>query len=171
MEEGSEQNNSSVEPVVAKRGISPLMVVVILLALGLLGYLVFSRINKASSPAMTPNSAAESESMMDGETQPVASDSAMSNGNVREFTVDGSSYEFDPSTITVNKGDTVKITFKDDDGTHNLVISGYNVSTKILGSGTEEVVTFVADKVGSFEFYCSVANHKALGMTGTLVVQ
>jgi uncharacterized cupredoxin-like copper-binding protein len=32
-------------------------------------------------------------------------------------------------------------------------------------------VQFVADKTGTFEFYCSVGNHRQMGMVGTLVVQ
>lgn len=89
---------------------------------------------------------------------------------VKEFTVDGTNYAFSPSTITVNKGDTVKITFKDDDGRHNLVINGYNVATNIIDGGSEDSITFVADKTGNFEYYCSVGNHRDQGMTGTLVV-
>jgi plastocyanin len=96
---------------------------------------------------------------------------ATPSGPVKEFTVDGTNYAFSPATITAKKGDTVKITFKDDDGRHNLVIDGYNVSTEIIGPGNISSVTFVADKAGSFKYFCSVANHEALGMTGTLVVQ
>ncbi len=86
------------------------------------------------------------------------------------FTVTGTNYAFDPSTITVNKGDTVKIIFKDDDGIHNLVVAGYGVSTRTINSG-QDVVEFVADKTGEFEYYCSVGSHRDLGMTGTLLVK
>lgn len=96
---------------------------------------------------------------------------AEASGAVKEFTVDGSSFEFDPKIITVKKGEIIKIIFKDNDGRHNLVIDGYNVSTEIIGKGKEDTIQFVADKAGSFEYYCSVSNHKELGMTGTLVVE
>ena len=92
-------------------------------------------------------------------------------GPVKEFTVKGSSFAFDPATITVNKGDAVQITFIDDDGRHDLVVDGYNISTNILSEGGSGTIQFVADKTGSFEYYCSVANHRDLGMKGTLVVQ
>ena len=92
-------------------------------------------------------------------------------GPVKEFTVNGSNFAFDPATITVDKGDTVKINFKDDDGRHNLVVDGYNISTNVIGGGESDTITFVADKTGSFEFYCSVSNHRDLGMSGTLIVK
>ena len=96
---------------------------------------------------------------------------AVNNTNTSEFTVNGSSFVFDPATITVKKGDTVKITFVDNDGRHDLVVDGYNISTNILGGGGSDTIQFVADKTGSFEYYCSVANHRDLGMKGVLIVQ
>ena len=88
----------------------------------------------------------------------------------KEFTVTGNNFSFSPSNITVKKGNTVKIIFKDDEGYHDLKIDGYNVATERVQTGQEGVVTFVADKVGSFEYYCTVNGHKEKGMKGTLVV-
>jgi plastocyanin len=98
-------------------------------------------------------------------------EAANTSGPIKEFTVDGTNFAFDPKTITVNKGDTVKIIFKDTDGAHNLAINGYNVSTRVIGEGSQETVQFVADKVGSFEYYCSVGGHREAGMVGTLIVE
>ncbi len=87
-----------------------------------------------------------------------------------EKSVTGSSFKFEPSSITVNKGDKVKIRFVSADVGHNFVIDGYG-QTKVVSSGaTAETVEFTADKTGSFEYYCSVGTHKALGMKGTLTV-
>lgn len=91
--------------------------------------------------------------------------------NVKEFTIDGSNFQFSQKIITVSKGDNVKITFRDDDGTHNLVLSGYNLATNTLRGGGQDSIEFVADKTGTFDYFCSVANHRDLGMNGTLVVQ
>ncbi|HEY4482716.1 MAG TPA: cupredoxin domain-containing protein [Candidatus Paceibacterota bacterium] len=90
---------------------------------------------------------------------------------VKEFTVTGSNFAFSPSTITVNKGDTVKIIFNNDDGTHDWKVDKLGVATKKLGTGESETVEFVADKAGTFEYYCSVGQHRAMGMKGTLVVK
>lgn len=90
--------------------------------------------------------------------------------NVKEFTIVGSNYQFLPSSITVNDGDTVKINFKDDDGVHNLVVDGYNISTNTVRGGSQDTIQFVANKAGQFAYYCSVAGHRDLGMTGILIV-
>ncbi|HJY98400.1 MAG TPA: cupredoxin domain-containing protein [Patescibacteria group bacterium] len=145
-------------------GISPLVIfffVLIVIAGG--AYYFLSQANsKESQNTLLPTNQTKSQNT---EVTPAAS------GPVKEFTIDGSSYALNPATITVNKGDSVKITFKDNDSSHDLVIDGYNLRTKVLRPGGTDTIEFVADKAGTFEYFCSVANHRALGMTGTLVVQ
>jgi len=104
-----------------------------------------------------------------GEVQGASTDETM--GDVKEFTVNGSNFAFAPSTITVKKGDRVRITFKDDDGFHDLRIDGYDVGTSRVQTGQESVVEFTADKAGSFAYYCSVGQHRANGMKGTLIIE
>lgn len=91
--------------------------------------------------------------------------------SVKEFTITGKNFSFSPSTITVKKGDRVKITFKNSQGFHDFVIDEYGVATKQASSPATEVLEFTADKVGSFEYYCSVGTHRAMGMLGTLKVE
>jgi nitrite reductase (NO-forming) len=90
---------------------------------------------------------------------------------VKEFTVTGKNFSFAPNTITVNNGDTVKITFKNESGFHDLKIDEFNAATKQIQAGAQETITFVANKTGSFEYYCSVGTHRQMGMKGTLVVK
>ena len=78
---------------------------------------------------------------------------------------------FDPKNITVQKGDTVKIIFTNTEGTHDLVIDEFNVATKKTNAGESDTVQFVADKMGTFEYYCSVGNHRQMGMVGKLIVK
>lgn len=92
-------------------------------------------------------------------------------GTVKEFEVDGQNYSFSPSMIKVKKGDTVKLTFKNIGGFHDFVVDEFAAATKRINSGQEETIQFVADKTGSFEYYCSVGSHRAMGMKGTLVVE
>lgn len=68
-------------------------------------------------------------------------------------------------------GDTVRLTFKSSGGTHDLIIDELVVATNQIGDEEEEEVEFVADKAGTFEYYCSVANHRAMGMIGKLIVE
>jgi plastocyanin len=91
--------------------------------------------------------------------------------NVKEFTINAAPYSFTPNIMSVNLGDTVKITVKNTKGTHDLKIDEFDVATRVLSIGEEQTITFVADKSGSFEYYCSVGNHRAMGMVGTLTVR
>ena len=80
-------------------------------------------------------------------------------------------FEFDPSVITVNKGDHVIIHVKSVDVAHGFMIPEYAINVPIPG-GQERTVEFDADKAGEFPFLCSIAcgsGHR--DMTGKLVVQ
>jgi len=92
-------------------------------------------------------------------------------GQVKEFTISGKNFSFAPSAITVNKGDKVKITFQSSAGFHDFVIDEFGAATKQLTSPAEETIEFIADKTGTFEYYCSVGSHRAMGMKGTLTVK
>src|SRR3989344_5822683 len=119
-------------------------------------------------PAGTP----PPETNMNSETAPSAGDlqtsetSASQSENVKEFTVSAQNFSFDPSTITVNKGDKVRIVFKSVGGTHDLIIDEFNAATKRVSSGQTDSIEFVADQTGNFEYYCSVGDHRAMGMKG-----
>lgn len=109
-------------------------------------------------------------------TNPPASATTESSGTAtqgatKEVMVTGSSFKFDPAEIKVKKGDTVKITFKNIGGRHDFTLPDFNVKTNTLQSGQEETVQFVADKTGTFEYFCSVGNHREMGMKGNLIVE
>lgn len=87
------------------------------------------------------------------------------------FDVVADNFSFSPSELKVHKGDTVKINFLSKDVTHGLNITEYKVNV-ISPVGESVTTSFVADKVGTFSFRCSVycgSGHKA--MIGSLVVE
>ena len=139
------------------------------------GFLIFSN-KPVSAPEETMEDVKE-ESTMEDEKEYDATEESMieaEKGLVNkehEFTITGSSFKYDVDTMTVKAGDTVKVTFMSEGGTHDFVIDELNVKTKVLKSGEKEVITFVADKAGTYTFYCSVGNHRAMGMEGTLIVE
>ena len=90
---------------------------------------------------------------------------------VKEFTVTALNFSFTPNVMTVKKGDRVKITFRNSQGFHDFKIDEFGVATQQSKSPHEEVLEFTADKVGSFQYYCSVGSHRAMGMWGTLKVE
>jgi nitrosocyanin len=86
-------------------------------------------------------------------------------------TVTGANYSFEPKEIKVKKDDVVKITFKNIEGFHDLRIDEYAVKTQVIKANEVETVQFTADKTGTFEYYCSVGQHRANGMFGKLIVE
>lgn len=85
--------------------------------------------------------------------------------------ISGTNYAFDVEEIKVKKGDTVNIVFKNNEGFHDWVIDEFDAQTKQITQGQTTEVSFVADTTGTFEYYCSVGNHRAQGMVGTLIVE
>ena len=92
-------------------------------------------------------------------------------GRQGEVTVEGSKFKFLPATVRAKKGDTVVVMFKNNEGIHDWGIDEYDVRTNQIGEGEEEEIEFVADKTGTFEYYCSVGNHRQMGMVGKLIVE
>jgi plastocyanin len=90
---------------------------------------------------------------------------------IKEFTVRGRMFSFNPSEIRVKKGDTVKINFINEEGNHDWVLDEFNARTSQIQGGQTATVQFVADKTGTFEYYCSVGNHRQQGMKGNLIVE
>lgn len=96
---------------------------------------------------------------------------AMTKGETKVIEVSGKSFAFTPSEIRVKKGDTVKINFTNTEGFHNFVVDEFKAQTKKISAGQTDSVQFVADKVGTFEYYCAVGNHRDQGMKGNLIVE
>jgi plastocyanin len=151
-------------------------IIIAVVAIFLLGGGAYFLKSSSTAVAPSPTDSAISQVFQDSSTAPIASTDpsqasvAGQQANVKEFTIDGSNYKFAPNTISVNQGDTVKINFKNTGGFHNFVIDEFNAKTKTIPINQEDSIEFVADKAGSFQFYCSVGNHRAMGMVGTLTV-
>lgn len=101
----------------------------------------------------------------------VSPTSAAEASSTRAFVVSGENFSFDVKEIKVKQGDTVKIVFKNLEGFHDLRIDEFNVFTKQIGANQEDTISFVVDRTGVFEYYCSVGQHRAMGMVGKLVVE
>lgn len=90
---------------------------------------------------------------------------------VQAVSVEGGMYYYKPNKIVVKKGVPVKVTFVSVEGMHDFVVDDLDVKSKIVTEGKTTEVEFTVDKAGEYEFYCSVGDHKARGMVGTLVVE
>lgn len=149
-----------------------LIIIIVLAVLGG-GYLLMS---KGSSTPPTDTTSGVSPTAAMEQTSPAAettpsTGSAMTAGATKTFTVTGSNYSFDTKEIKVKKGDAVTIVFKNAEGFHDWNLDEFTAHTKKIGANAQDSVTFTADKTGTFEYYCSVGNHRAMGMKGNLIVE
>lgn len=62
---------------------------------------------------------------------------------------------FTPAAIAVNPGDRVTVELVSTDVVHGLYLDGYGLSVT-ADPGQPAVLTFVADRPGTFRFRCSV---------------
>lgn len=73
----------------------------------------------------------------------------------RTFQIDARQYAYSPSELQVNQGDTVTMKLVSMDVVHGLYVDGYDMSVE-ADPGQSAILTFIADKAGSFRFRCNV---------------
>ncbi len=157
------------------KGIFTVVVVVILAGLGwwYLG-------DTANAPTVGTPTINNDGSMVsdDNDTNAASADITLDEADMPEnavpaksFAITAENFKFSQKEIRVRKGDTVTINFEATSGFHDWKIDEFSAATDQVRPGTKTSVTFVADKAGSFEYYCSVGEHRAMGMVGKLVVE
>ncbi len=104
-------------------------------------------------------------------SNPSATTTLETESEIKTFTVDGSNFTFSTNEIKVKQGDKVKIIFNNKAGFHDWVLDEFNVRTPQIQAGETATVEFTADKTGTFEYYCSVGQHRQNGMKGSLIVE
>ncbi len=85
--------------------------------------------------------------------------------------VEAGAFYYKPNELVVKKGQKIQITLTSVDMMHDFNIDELGVKAPIVKSGNTGTVEFVADKVGTFEYYCSVGQHRANGQVGTIIVE
>lgn len=96
---------------------------------------------------------------------------AFAKESVKTISIETKNYSFTPNEIRVKKGMTIIIQLQNKEGMHDFVLDEFTAKTKQIKTGEEDVVAFVVDKTGTFEYYCSVGNHREIGMKGSLIVE
>lgn len=144
------------------------VIIVLILVVVIGGYLLFGR---GGGSEATPSPTASVVVSPSATSAPTSSASSSPAVQVKVFNVSGKPFSFDLTEIKVKKGDTVKIVFTNTEGTHDWVIDEFNARTPVIQANKTAEVQFVADKTGTFEYYCSVGQHRAMGMKGKLVVE
>lgn len=92
-------------------------------------------------------------------------------GETKEFEIIAKNWEFSPSVIEVNLGDKIELHLKSIEGTHGFAIAEFGIS-ETLTPGGDIHITIIANKKGSFNFYCNVPCGRGHGgMGGVLIVK
>lgn len=125
-----------------------------------IGFVYFGSAKPSPSPAPTLVS------------QPSVTGQPAEQVQTREITVSGDEYKFSPKELSFTQGEKVKLTFKNTGKLpHNLTIDELNVATDTIPGGKSTSIEFTVQSSGSFNSYCSVGNHRALGMEGSVEVK
>src|SRR3989344_1243435 len=91
--------------------------------------------------------------------------------DVREITIEADEFSYSTEEISVKKGEKIKLTLVNNGNMpHDFVVEDMNVSTSLAGPGKSVSVEFTINEAGTYTFYCSVGNHRGLGLEGTLEV-
>ncbi|MEK6860811.1 MAG: cupredoxin domain-containing protein [Nanoarchaeota archaeon] len=95
--------------------------------------------------------------------------------NVKTIKIDSSHLRFyiddiENPDIVVKEGDKVKIEFSSQEGFHDWVVDAFG-ATERVSAGASTSIEFTANKIGTFEYYCSVGKHRANGMKGNFIVE
>lgn len=153
-----------------------LFIVVGIVLIAVVGYMVFNQNNsqeQVSEDAMTEEVKPSEDAMMEDKTSEEAGDAMGETDSVEfDYEITMESYAFTPSVLEAEAGQTLRIKVTTLNGMHDFVIDELDVASQVLTEGKEEIleITIPEDAEGEYTFYCSVGNHRALGMEGTLTV-
>ena len=96
---------------------------------------------------------------------------------MKTFVLTGENFKFKMNgktnpEIRVKEGDKVRIEFSSVGGFHDLVVDEFDAATaQVRDTDGMTSVEFTADKKGTYEYYCSVGQHRQMGMKGMFVVE
>lgn len=118
---------------------------------------------------------------------------APAGGAAQKITVEAREFQFQPSTIEVNAGQKVQITFRNagtlehDFSIFKVPVTGvkeHSAGTHAMDGGHDDpklhvsavngksaTLEFTPTEAGTYEIHCTVAGHKDAGMTARLVVK
>lgn len=144
------------------RNLIVIVVIVALVAGG--GYLLFKKLKPADSAGnLVSKTTTQNEEVPGRGTVSIA----------REITIVASEYKFEPSEIRVKKGETVKLTLKNSGNMpHNWSVEKMmGASIDQVSAGQNGTITITPSQRGTFVTYCSIGQHRKLGMVGKLIVE
>jgi plastocyanin len=157
MEKNEKEENNSV-------GIAVVLVVLILVVVGVF-YYTSQRDSSETAKNTNQNQTKQTSITTQDEAQTEETDTQF------DMVVEGFEFGYTPDEMVLAADEPVRIRFVNT-GTviHDFVIDEFDVRTKRLAPGEEEIIEFTP-RAGTYNYYCSVGNHRQLGMEGTLTVE
>ncbi len=159
MEEGTMPKNNNMMVMGA---------IVALIVLLIAGFFFMSR-KSGSNPAVQESAVEEHNETMP--TEATETSATQESETVTTVTMEAGSFYYKPNVINAKVGEKIKIVMTSKDMMHDFNIDELGVKLPITKAGTTNEVEFTASKAGTFEFYCSVGQHRKQGQVGTLIVK
>jgi cytochrome c oxidase subunit 2 len=75
--------------------------------------------------------------------------------SVHELQVVAGKYTFEPSTIQVTAGESVRLVVRSKDGTHGFSIPSLKIDVRVPKTGDPITIEFTAPPAGRYEIACS----------------
>ena len=144
---------------------SPLVIAGIVIAVLVVGAGIFMSRGKSN----TSDSMAMKAEPTKVQTSPAVA--GASDENVKTIDIEAGSFYYKPNVLTVKKGQKVKVVIHSVSMMHDFNIDELNVHGQKTKNGETSTVEFTPDKTGTFEYYCSVGQHRANGQVGKITVE
>ena len=140
-----------------------------LIALSLVGAVTLAACNpmSGSAPEPSPTPAVDATTQGSSSTEPMLAEE----GAVTVIPVTANDFTYDVKEIKVKQGDKLVISLTNSEGFHDLLIDELGVNSGPVGVGQTVELVIPTDKPGTYEYYCSVGDHRAMGMWGTLTIE
>lgn len=120
------------------------------------------QVSPTTAPAVVDSGASPTDNVM------AAEDTAT---DVKTIDIEAGSFYYKPNVLTVKKGQKVKIVIHSVSMMHDFNIDELGVKSAIVKNGDTGTVEFTPEKAGTFEYYCSVGQHRANGQVGKITVE
>ncbi|MDO8497360.1 MAG: cupredoxin domain-containing protein [bacterium] len=148
---------------------NPMMLVGVIVMIAIIGGVVMISGQKGSPESATPTP--EVMEAKPSGTMKAVTDTPGTDMEVKTINIDAGSFYYDPKVIKVKKGEKVKIVMTSKDMMHDFNIDELGVKLPITKAGETSEVEFTADTIGTFEYYCSIGQHRKNGQVGTIIVE
>jgi len=111
----------------------------------------------------------DDENMVGGDAMVEDEEAMMEDGTITKLVAEN--FTFGTDEIKVKQGEKLVVSVMNKEGIHDFVIDELDVNSGIITQGDTMEIEIPTDKPGTYEYYCSVNQHRQMGMKGTLIIE